>query len=166
MRAAHWQWQAVAVVSTRRYSMVHEPLPQLNVLSSHIFRYMNIIHNNLSLLADQAAYLHRMGDSHIQNAIHSSEKSPTFSVSGIRYPLIQGGIRYVLRAELVAAVANAGGLGFLSAHSSSSPEDLYKKIEKIPTLIDKPFGVNLTILSKLSVKPEDSACVILDAGVK
>lgn len=84
---------------------------------------------------------------------------------GIQYPLIQGGMRYVSRAELVAAVANAGGLGFLSAHSFASPDALHEEIEKIRTLTDKPFGVNLTILSKLSIKPEDSARVILEAGV-
>lgn len=84
---------------------------------------------------------------------------------GIQYPVIQGGMRHVSRAELVAAVANAGGLGFLSAHSFPSPEALREEIEKTRSLTDKPFGVNLTILSKLSVKPEDSAKVILDSGV-
>lgn len=85
---------------------------------------------------------------------------------GIQYPLIQGGMRHVSRAELVAAVANAGGLGFLSAHSFSSPEALREEIEKTRSLTDKPFGVNLTILPKLSVRPEDSAQVILDSGVR
>lgn len=85
---------------------------------------------------------------------------------GIQYPLIQGGMRHVSRAELVAAVANAGGLGFLSAHSFPSPEALREEIEKTRALTGKPFGVNLTILPKLSVRPEDSAKVILDAGVQ
>lgn len=84
---------------------------------------------------------------------------------GIQYPLIQGGMRHVSRAELVAAVSNAGGLGFLSAHSFSSPSALREEIEKVRALTDKPFGVNLTILSKLSLKPEDSARVIVEAGV-
>jgi nitronate monooxygenase len=74
-------------------------------------------------------------------------------------------MRHVSRAELVAAVANAGGLGFLSAHSFPSPEALRAEIEKTRALTDKPFGVNLTILPKLSVRPEDSAQVILDTGV-
>lgn len=34
---------------------------------------------------------------------------------GIRYPIVQGGMQWVARAELVAAVSNAGGLGILSA---------------------------------------------------
>jgi nitronate monooxygenase len=84
---------------------------------------------------------------------------------GIEYPLIQGGMRLVSRAELVAAVGDAGGIGFLSAHSLPSPEALREEIEKTRALTDKPFGVNLTILPKLAVKPEDSARVILDAGV-
>lgn len=93
-------------------------------------------------------------------------KTRITDIFGIQYPLIQGGMRHVSRAELVAAVANAGGLGFLSAHSFPSPSALREEIEKVRSLTDKPFGVNLTILPKLSVKPEDSAKVILDAGVK
>ena len=85
---------------------------------------------------------------------------------GIEYPLIQSGMRHVSRAELVAAVANAGGLGFITAHSFPSPEAFRAEIEKTRSLTDKPFGVNLTILPKLAVKPEESARVILDAGVK
>jgi nitronate monooxygenase len=85
---------------------------------------------------------------------------------GIEYPIIQAGMRQVSQGELAAAVANAGGLGFIAAHSFPSPELLRREIEKVRSLTDKPFGVNLTILSKLSVKPEDSARVIIEAGVR
>lgn len=85
---------------------------------------------------------------------------------GIDYPLIQAGMRHVSQGELAAAVANAGGLGFITAHTFASPEALRREIDKVRTLTDKPFGVNLTILPGLDVKPEDSAQVIIDAGVK
>ncbi len=85
---------------------------------------------------------------------------------GIEYPLIQGGMRHVARAELVAAVANAGGLGFLSAHSLPSADALRQEIEKTRSLTSKPFGVNLTILPNLDVKPDDYAQVIIDSGVQ
>jgi nitronate monooxygenase len=65
---------------------------------------------------------------------------------GIRYPIIQGGMRWVARAELAAAVGNAGGLGFLSAHTHTSADALAREIDKVRSLTDKPFGVNLTVL--------------------
>lgn len=85
---------------------------------------------------------------------------------GIDYPLIMGGMRHVGRAELVAAVANAGGLGFLSAHTLPSADALREEIAKVRALTDKPFGINLTILPGLGVKPEDYAQVIIDSGVR
>lgn len=85
---------------------------------------------------------------------------------GIRHPIIQAGMRHVSQGRLAAAVANAGGLGFMTAHSFSTPDDLHREIELVRSLTDKPFGVNLTILSKLTVRPEDSARVIVEAGVR
>jgi nitronate monooxygenase len=43
---------------------------------------------------------------------------------GIRYPILQGGMRFASRAELAAAVGNAGGLGFISAHTQPTADDL------------------------------------------
>lgn len=85
---------------------------------------------------------------------------------GIDYPIIQGGMRHVGRAELVAAVANAGGLGFLSAHTFPSIDALRLEIEKTRALTAKPFGVNLTILPNLDVKPDDYAQQIIASGVR
>jgi nitronate monooxygenase len=85
---------------------------------------------------------------------------------GVDYPIIQGGMRHVARAELVAAVANAGGLGFLSAHTCPSIDALEREIEKTRALTAKPFGVNLTILPNLDVKPDDYAEAIIASGVK
>ncbi len=84
---------------------------------------------------------------------------------GIKYPIIQGGMQWVSRAELAAAVSNAGGLGILSA-LTFSPEELRLEIRKMRELTDKPFGVNLTLLPALRpVKYEEYIEVILQEGV-
>ncbi len=70
---------------------------------------------------------------------------------GIKYPIIQGGMMWVGRAELASAVSNAGGLGILTALTQPDPEALRKEIARCREMTDKPFGVNLTILP--SVKP-------------
>jgi NAD(P)H-dependent flavin oxidoreductase YrpB (nitropropane dioxygenase family) len=85
---------------------------------------------------------------------------------GIDFPIIQGGMRHVARAPLVAAVANAGGLGFLSAHSFPSVDALRTEIQKTRELTAKPFGVNLTILPNLDVEPDAYAEAIIDSGIR
>ncbi|MFL6679621.1 MAG: NAD(P)H-dependent flavin oxidoreductase [Burkholderiaceae bacterium] len=66
---------------------------------------------------------------------------------GVRFPVVQSGMRWVSRAELVSAVSNAGGLGVLSAHTQPDAESLRREIARTRTLTDAPFGVNLTLLS-------------------
>lgn len=65
---------------------------------------------------------------------------------GIEYPIIQGGMMWISRAELVAAVSNAGGLGILTAFTFSDLKDLAAEIKKTGELTDRPFGVNITLL--------------------
>lgn len=72
---------------------------------------------------------------------------------GIDHPIVQGGMQWVGRAELTSAVANAGALGFLTALTQPTPEDLTKEIARCRDLTDKPFGVNLTILPTLVPRP-------------
>ena len=50
---------------------------------------------------------------------------------GIEYPIIQGGLMWLARAELAAAVAEAGGIGFMTALSHDSPEKLRDEIRKV-----------------------------------
>lgn len=86
---------------------------------------------------------------------------------GIRYPIIQGGMQWVGRAELAAAVSNAGGLGILTALTQQTPEALRDEIARTRTMTDRPFGVNLTILP--AVKPPPYAQyvqAILDGGIR
>ena len=86
---------------------------------------------------------------------------------GIEHPIVQGGMQWVGKGELVAAVANAGALGFITALTQPTPEDLSKEIARTRGMTDKPFGVNLTILPTLRPVPyDDYAQAIAESGVK
>jgi nitronate monooxygenase len=86
---------------------------------------------------------------------------------GIEHPIVQGGMQWVGRAELVAAVANAGGLGFITALTQPTPDDLRREIDRCRKLTDKPFGVNLTILPAITPPPyAEYRQAIIDGGVK
>lgn len=85
---------------------------------------------------------------------------------GVDHPVIQGGMQWVGRAELIAAVANAGGLGFLSALTQPTPDDLRREIDRCRKLTDKPFGVNLTILPTLNPPPyAEYRRAIIESGI-
>src|SRR5437870_2748256 len=85
---------------------------------------------------------------------------------GVEHPIVQGGMQWVGRAELVAAVANAGALGFLTALTQPTPEALAAEIARCRDLTDKPFGVNLTILPSISPPPyAEYRAVIIESGV-
>lgn len=60
---------------------------------------------------------------------------------GIRYPIIQTGMGWVAKPGLVAAVSNAGAIGFLAA-ATIPPKEVEAEIEKVKALTDRPFGVN------------------------
>ena len=64
----------------------------------------------------------------------------------IKYPVLQGGMAWVAEANLAAAVSNAGGLGIISAMNAGA-EWLKAEIAKLRLLTDKPFGVNIMLLS-------------------
>jgi nitronate monooxygenase len=86
---------------------------------------------------------------------------------GIRYPIIQGGMMWVGRAELVSAVSNAGGLGILTALTQQTPEDLVKEIARCREMTDKPFGVNITVLPSINPPPyKEYVQAVIDSGVK
>jgi nitronate monooxygenase len=86
---------------------------------------------------------------------------------GVEHPVVQGGMQWVGRAELVAAVANGGGLGFITALTQPTPEALTREIARCRELTDKPFGVNLTILPAINPPPyAEYRQAIIEAGVK
>lgn len=85
---------------------------------------------------------------------------------GIETPIVMGGMTGVGYGELVAAVANAGALGFITAHMFPTGEALLAEIEKTRALTSKPFGVNLTLLPSISPIPyEDYREAIIASGI-
>ena len=86
---------------------------------------------------------------------------------GVEHPIVQGGMQWVARAELVAAVANAGALGMLSALSQPDPEALRREIGRTRAMTDRPFGVNLTILPSINPPPyTEYRRAIIESGIK
>jgi nitronate monooxygenase len=86
---------------------------------------------------------------------------------GIKYPILCGGMTGVGTAQLIAAVANAGALGFLTALTQPTPEALAAEIRRTQELTDQPFGVNLTILPTINPVPYDEyRAAIIESGVR
>ncbi|WP_372501579.1 nitronate monooxygenase [Tistrella mobilis] len=86
---------------------------------------------------------------------------------GIRYPIVMGGLTHYGRANLAAAVSNAGALGMLTALTAGSPEGLRREIARCRELTDQPFGVNLTLLPTIRPVPYDEyRQAIIEEGVK
>lgn len=80
---------------------------------------------------------------------------------GIEYPIIQGGMAWTATAELSAAVSNAGGLGVIGA--GHMPTDLLREqIRLAKELTDRPFGVNLMLLTP---HIDELVDMVLDEGV-
>ena len=88
-------------------------------------------------------------------------------LAGIEHPIVQGGMQWVGRAELAAAVSNAGGLGILTALTQPTPEHLRREIDRCRAMTDRPFGGNLTILPTISPPPyAEYRKVIIDSGIE
>jgi nitronate monooxygenase len=86
---------------------------------------------------------------------------------GIKYPIVQGGMMWVSRAELVSAVSNAGGLGIMTAFTFPTPEQLAAEIKRTRALTDKPFGVNITLLPTLRPVDIDGYFdAVIKSGIK
>ncbi|MBT4266132.1 MAG: nitronate monooxygenase [Deltaproteobacteria bacterium] len=86
---------------------------------------------------------------------------------GIERPILQGGMMWLARSELAAALANAGGIGFMTALTYPEAEGLRDEIRKTRTMTDKPFGINLTFLPSLRQPDYPSYIqVCIDEGIK
>lgn len=81
---------------------------------------------------------------------------------GIKYPIIQGGMAWVAEYHLAAAVSNAGGLGLIGA-ASAPAEWVREQIQKAKELTDKPFGVNIMLMSPYA---DEVAEIVAKEGVK
>ncbi|GAX07781.1 enoyl-ACP reductase 2 [Secundilactobacillus silagincola] len=84
---------------------------------------------------------------------------PFMQSLGLKYPIFQGGMAWVADGRLAAAVSNAGGLGIIGAGHASG-EVVAQEIERAKSLTDRPFGVNVMLLSP---HVEDVVNVILKA---
>ncbi len=95
--------------------------------------------------------------------------TPIAQLLGTKYPIIQGGMAWVADANLAAAVSNGGGLGMISAMNADE-NWLRREIQKARGLTQKPFGVNIMLLSPYAEKvaqaiiEEEIAFVTTGAG--
>ena len=89
-------------------------------------------------------------------------KTKLTELLGVQYPAFQGGMAWVAEAELAAAVSNAGGVGLI-AGGSAPGEVIRQEIRKAKTLTDKPFGVNIMLMSP---NADDLARIVVEEGVK
>ncbi|MDY6908025.1 MAG: nitronate monooxygenase [Chloroflexota bacterium] len=86
---------------------------------------------------------------------------------GIEHPLIAGTMQALSRAELVAAVSNAGALGILASATFDNKEDLAAEIARVKELTAKPFAVNINLFPMLRpIGIEDYIDVVIGEGVK
>ncbi|MDD5093593.1 MAG: nitronate monooxygenase [Dehalococcoidia bacterium] len=94
-------------------------------------------------------------------------KTRVTEMLGIKYPIICGGMNMLSRAELVAAVSNAGGLGLLASANFETAEQLRQEIRKTKSLTDKPFGCNINMFPSVRPIPNREFIeVICEEGVK
>lgn len=83
-------------------------------------------------------------------------------ILGIEYPIIQGGMAWVAEYHLAAAVSEAGGLGLIGA--ANAPADwVREQIREVKKITDKPFGVNIMLLSPHA---DEVAKAVAEEGVK
>ncbi len=73
-------------------------------------------------------------------------ETPITSLLGIKYPVLQGGMAWIADGRLAAAVSEGGGLGIIGAGSAPA-EYVRQEIAKARSLTDKPFGVNIMLMS-------------------
>ncbi|MEG1256292.1 enoyl-[acyl-carrier-protein] reductase FabK [Clostridium sp.] len=89
-------------------------------------------------------------------------KSDICEVLGIKYPIIQGAMAWIADSSLASSVSNAGGLGIIAA-GSNLPENVRSEIRRAKELTDKPFGVNIMLISD---NADEVAKIVCEEGVK
>lgn len=81
-------------------------------------------------------------------------KTELCELLNIKYPIFQGGMAWIADASLAAAVSNAGGLGIIAAMNANA-DWLREEIHKVRTMTDKPFGVNIMLMSPFADEVSD-----------
>ena len=89
-------------------------------------------------------------------------KTRVTALLGLEYPIIQGGMAWVAEHNLAAAVSEAGGLGLIGG-ANAPGEVVREEIRKARELTDKPFGVNVMLMSPFA---DDVAKVVVEEGIK
>lgn len=90
------------------------------------------------------------------------KKNRICEILNIEHPILQGGMAWVSDADLAASVSNAGGLGIIA--SGNAPRDwVEREIKKIRTLTDKPFALNIMLLSPFI---EDIIQLVIDEKIE
>ncbi|TWS95342.1 enoyl-[acyl-carrier-protein] reductase FabK [Streptococcus sp. sy018] len=80
----------------------------------------------------------------------------------IKYPIFQGGMAWVADGDLAGEVSNAGGLGIIGG--GNAPKEVVKaNIDRVKAITDKPFGVNIMLLSPFA---DDIVDLVIEEGVK
>jgi NADH:quinone reductase (non-electrogenic) len=112
---------------------------------------------------------------HFTSPIHQTQANTKMVLTtkitkllNIKHPIIQGGMHHVGFAGLAAAVANAGGLGLVTALTQPSPELLAQEIDKAQMKLrpdaEGQVGVNLTILPMFAEVDYDGYKVRVEWG--
>lgn len=81
-------------------------------------------------------------------------KTKITEMLGIEHPIICGGMLWLCKPELCAAISNAGGLGNITAANYDTGEEFKAALRQTKTLTDKPFGVNITLLPSFRITQE------------
>ena len=89
-------------------------------------------------------------------------KTRVTALLGIEYPIIQGGMAWVAEHNLAAAGSEAGGVGLFGG-ANAPGEVVREEIRKARELTDKPFGVNVMLMSPFA---DDVAKVVVEEGIK
>ena len=97
------------------------------------------------------------------NSAAPAMKTRVTELLGIRYPIVQGGMQWVGRADLASAVSNAGGLGTLTGLTQPTPEALVREIERCDSMTDPLTDLNINAAAQLSIL---ESCRLHNPGVK
>ena len=94
-------------------------------------------------------------------------KTKITEMLGIKYPIFGGTMMNISYPEFASASSNAGGLGIMASIMYRKPEPLREALQKLKSLTDKPFAVNVNLFPMLRpVNQLDLIKVMIDEGVK
>ncbi len=88
-------------------------------------------------------------------------------ILGIKYPIIGGTMMWISKADFVAAISNAGGLGILASANYQTRDEFASAIDRIRELTDKPFAVNINLFPSMRpIDNNDYTDILVEKGVK